>query len=190
MSKIESSLRRSVEGLVKALEEQEDKTQQLEKELKSMSCLLEGIDTLDTVMKGINGGQGAEQGGAKSPPAASKGDGKRGLMALPSSASSAGTTSSAKKKENIKKSRRKTIIPVLAQLPGASSSSKPSAERPTSDSRPDAGNPATPAPGHHGYQRASTPAAAQKNLSHKGYQPAPLRAGSAAVQSVRCGLRT
>ena len=133
VSKIESSLRRSVEGLVKALEEQEDKTQQLEKELKSMSCLLEGIDTLDTVMKGINGGQGAEQGGAKSPPAASKGDAKRGLMALPSSASSAGTTSSAKKKENIKKSRRKTIIPVLAQLPGASSSSKPSAERPTSD---------------------------------------------------------
>ncbi|UPQ98934.1 cyclic nucleotide-binding domain-containing protein [Chloropicon primus] len=125
VKKVELSLRRSVDGLVKALEEQEDKTEQLETELKSTSSVLEAVDKLDEIMKKYQ----------KSPERVEEIEPQQGgsrpyrvgeMMYLPSSARPTAEKPSemalALSRRNIKKSRRKTIIPVLARLPGAASS--------------------------------------------------------------------
>ena len=123
---MEISLKRSIDGLVKALEEQESKTEQLEEELRGVGTVLEAVDKLGIVVGGHEEASGGGETSRAEARAGASAVARGGRMMLPSSASpsQAGpeqrvVASSAAAKRSFKKSRRKTIIPVLAQLPGA-----------------------------------------------------------------------
>lgn len=125
VGKVESSLKRSIDGLVKALEEQEDKTEHAERELKNMNSFLEAVDRLGSVLE--------RKGNVQDLGVASHGH--RELRYLPSSSTRQEEGEGSREllvRRNIKKSRRKTIIPVLAKLPGSSSLEL---ARPTSDQK-------------------------------------------------------
>ena len=141
VAEVEISLKRSIDGLVKALEEQESKTEQLEEELRGVGTVLEAVDKLGIVVGGHEEASGGGETSRAEARAGASAVARGGRMMLPSSASpsQAGpeqrvVASSAAAKRSFKKSRRKTIIPVLAQLPGAP---RPAEQRPkpTSDQK-------------------------------------------------------